>query len=87
MVQGQWQCAGCQKEITELPFQPREGQEVHCRDCYASKRPKRTSSFGQKPMVQGQWECSGCKKPITELPFKPSGDRPLYCRDCYRSQK
>jgi len=87
-VQGHWQCAGCEKEVTELPFQPREGQEIYCRDCYASKRPKRSfGGQGQKQMVQGEWECSGCKKVITELPFRPSGNGPIFCRDCYRSKR
>lgn len=86
MVQGQWKCAECEKEITEMPFQPKEGQEVYCRDCYASKRPPRRN-FGERQMVKGNWECSKCKKEITELPFQPSGDGPLFCRDCYKAQR
>ena len=85
MVQGDWKCSKCEKEITELPFQPAEGQEVFCRECYSAGRPKK--SFGQRQMIQGDWACSECKKPITELPFQPSGDRPLFCKDCYRSQR
>ena len=32
-------CADCGKE-TEVPFEPRQGRPVYCRDCYASKRPR-----------------------------------------------
>ena len=41
MFKGDWKCAECQTAITELPFQPREGSEVYCRDCYRNKRPQR----------------------------------------------
>jgi CxxC-x17-CxxC domain-containing protein len=30
-------CHACGKE-DEVPFQPREGREVYCRDCYSSRR-------------------------------------------------
>jgi len=33
-------CAQCGKE-TEVPFEPREGRPVYCRDCYAKSRPTR----------------------------------------------
>lgn len=33
-------CAECGKE-TEVPFEPREGRPVYCRDCYAKTRPSR----------------------------------------------
>jgi len=32
-------CADCGKE-TEVPFEPRQGRPVYCRDCYASRRPR-----------------------------------------------
>ena len=38
MVQGNWKCAGCGTDITELPFEPRPDQEIFCRDCYRSRR-------------------------------------------------
>jgi len=41
MFQGNWKCADCGQEITELPFEPREGSEVYCRDCYRKRRPPR----------------------------------------------
>lgn len=31
-------CSECKKEC-EVPFEPKEGKPVYCRDCY-SKRPK-----------------------------------------------
>jgi len=33
-------CSECGKEC-EVPFKPTEGKPVYCRDCYASKKPKR----------------------------------------------
>ncbi|MFA5083763.1 MAG: CxxC-x17-CxxC domain-containing protein [Candidatus Paceibacterota bacterium] len=41
MVQGNWKCADCGAEITELPFEPRDGSSVYCRECYAKRRPPR----------------------------------------------
>lgn len=34
MFKGDWKCADCGTAITELPFQPREGSDLRCRDCY-----------------------------------------------------
>ena len=33
-------CAECNKE-TEVPFEPREGRPVYCRDCYSKVRSSR----------------------------------------------
>ena len=33
-------CSECGKE-TEVPFEPREGRPVYCRDCYNTRRPRR----------------------------------------------
>ncbi|MBI2123845.1 MAG: hypothetical protein Q7S62_02100 [bacterium] len=41
MFKGEWTCADCGTAITELPFQPREGSEVYCRDCYRNRKPAR----------------------------------------------
>lgn len=38
MVQGNWKCAQCGADVTELPFSPREGSDVFCRDCYRNKK-------------------------------------------------
>ena len=47
MYQGDWKCAKCQKEITELPFQPDPARldQLLCRDCH---REKRMSFRGQR---------------------------------------
>jgi len=41
MYQGNWKCAECEKEITELPFEPTEDRPVYCRECNAKRRPPR----------------------------------------------
>ena len=33
-------CAQCGQD-TEVPFEPREGRPVYCRDCYIKSRPTR----------------------------------------------
>ena len=38
MVNGQWTCAGCGAEITELPFEPDGTRDIFCRDCHRKKR-------------------------------------------------
>ena len=38
MVKGNWQCADCSKEITELPFEPSPDRPIYCRDCWSKKR-------------------------------------------------
>jgi len=81
-VQGNWTCADCGVEITELPFQPKEGQPVTCKECWLKKRNARRGE-----MVQGNWKCSGCGTTITELPFNPRKGGKVFCRDCYRSQR
>ena len=86
MIKGNWECAGCKKPITELPFEPSGGRPLYCRDCYKKQRND-NQNFTPRGPVKGNWECAGCKTPITELPFEPTGDRPLYCRDCWRKQR
>lgn len=90
MVQGNWTCSDCGKEITELPFQPSGDRPVHCKDCWAKKRSENRSNFqdrAPRQMVQGNWACSECGKEITELPFEPKGDRPVLCKDCWRAKR
>lgn len=90
-VQGNWTCAQCGAQITELPFQPRSDQldTLKCRDCYRSSRPARPERSPREPrdMVQGNWACADCGKAITELPFEPSADRPVRCSDCHRASR
>ena len=33
-------CADCGKEC-EVPFRPKEGRPVYCKECYAKHRPQR----------------------------------------------
>ena len=40
MFQGNWKCAECGKEITELPFLPSPERPVYCKDCWRKKREK-----------------------------------------------
>ena len=37
-VKGNWECAGCKKAITELPFAPTGDRPIYCRDCWRKQR-------------------------------------------------
>lgn len=41
MYQGNWKCADCAKEITELPFEPSGDRPIYCRECHAKRRTQR----------------------------------------------
>lgn len=41
MFKGDWKCADCGKEITELPFEPDQDRPIYCRDCWAKRRTRR----------------------------------------------
>lgn len=41
MIKGNWNCADCQKEITELPFEPSQDRPIYCRDCWSKRRTRR----------------------------------------------
>ncbi len=82
MVQGNWSCSSCDKEITELPFEPDGERPISCSDCWKEKR----ASGGQRQMVQGDWKCSDCGNEIKELPFSPAPDQQVSCRDCWRGK-
>lgn len=41
MVQGNWKCADCGTEITELPFEPAADRPIYCRECWSKKRNQR----------------------------------------------
>jgi CxxC-x17-CxxC domain-containing protein len=45
MFNGNWKCAGCGAEITELPFEPSPDRPIYCRDCWAKKRAERPRRF------------------------------------------
>jgi CxxC-x17-CxxC domain-containing protein len=38
MFKGNWKCADCGAEITELPFQPDSDRPIYCRDCHQKRR-------------------------------------------------
>lgn len=76
-------CAGCGKAITELPFRPKEDQEVRCTDCFRKNKDEERESRMIDVSDKGI-TCASCGKKIEKLPFEPSGDRPVYCSDCYR---
>lgn len=40
MFQGNWKCAQCGKDITELPFEPDPSRldQLLCRDCHREKK-------------------------------------------------
>ncbi len=41
MYQGNWKCSKCGTEITELPFEPKEGLDILCKDCHREKLDQR----------------------------------------------
>lgn len=41
MYQGNWKCAECGAEITELPFEPDGDRPIYCRDCHQKRRRNR----------------------------------------------
>ena len=84
MFEGNWTCSDCSGAITQLPFEPKEGQNITCKECYMKNRPPR--NFERK-MVQGSWKCAGCGGEITQLPFEPKGDGDLFCLDCFKKNK
>lgn len=45
MFKGNWKCADCGKEITELPFEPAPDRPIYCRDCWAKRRAERPRRF------------------------------------------
>lgn len=45
MVKGNWKCAECGVEITELPFEPAADRPIYCRDCWSKKRADRPRRF------------------------------------------
>ncbi len=85
MVKGNWTCAECSGSITELRFEPREGSDVYCPECFRNRKPRR-SSFDRTP-VRGEWSCVDCSTQITELPFQPREGSEVRCRECYAKTK
>jgi len=88
MYQGNWKCSKCGTDINELPFEPKEGLDILCKECHREKLGEKggRNNF-QRKMFQGNWKCASCGKEITELPFEPKEGQEILCRDCYRAQK
>ena len=40
MIQGNWTCSECGKEITEMPFEPRGDSPLYCRECWGKRRDR-----------------------------------------------
>ncbi len=38
MIQGQWKCASCGGEISQLPFQPKNTENLKCLDCFKKSK-------------------------------------------------
>ncbi len=38
MFTGEWQCAGCGAAITQLPFEPRNTDNLKCLDCFKKSK-------------------------------------------------
>ncbi len=38
MFKGNWKCAECESEITELPFEPSADRPIYCRDCHQKRK-------------------------------------------------
>lgn len=45
MFKGNWKCAECGAEITELPFEPDGERPLYCRDCHRTRRQNRPQRF------------------------------------------
>ena len=38
MFEGDWACAGCGNKISQLPFEPRNTENLKCIDCFKASR-------------------------------------------------
>lgn len=72
-------CSVCGKRTT-VPFEPKEGRPVKCRDCFKNSRPFKKNSRWKKEF---DVKCAECGKDTT-VPFKPTQGKPVLCRDCFR---
>jgi CxxC-x17-CxxC domain-containing protein len=85
MFEGNWKCSKCGKDITKLPFEPRDTSNLMCFDCHKANKPQRNNF--EKKMFEGNWKCSGCGGEINQLPFQPKDTSNLKCRDCFRNSR
>ncbi len=84
--QGNWKCCDCDKDITELPFKPKNTENLRCLDCHKKNSPKKENKFKKQAYNNNGkgWPCSECGNNITELPFDPRDTSTLKCKDCFR---
>lgn len=45
VFKGNWSCAQCGAEITELPFEPDGVRDLFCRDCNRERRQNRPRQY------------------------------------------
>lgn len=38
VFEGNWKCADCGKEITQLPFKPSGDRPVYCKECWEKRK-------------------------------------------------
>lgn len=84
--QGDWKCCDCGAAITELPFEPRDTENLRCFECHKKNRPQRNDK-PQRQMYDNNregWQCSECGGRIDKLPFDPRDTSTLKCRDCFQ---
>lgn len=80
-------CDRCGVEF-RVPFKPKPGRELLCRECLRASREEGRSS-GEREHRHGEREggasyeiiCSHCGKPDT-VPFKPYEDSIVLCHEC-----
>ena len=86
-------CAECGEEC-EVPFEPTEGKDVFCQDCFKKRKGPRRD-FGRSPRRfdrdRGPKEmhkatCADCGNEC-EVPFKPTEGRDVFCQDCFRKKR
>jgi len=88
-------CAKC-KEECEVPFEPTEGKDVLCQECFRKNRPPRRSfggrdnrRFGNRDRAPRQMHkavCAKCKREC-EVPFKPTPGKEVLCQECFRANR
>ena len=84
-------CTQCGSDC-EVPFKPKEGRDVLCKECYGKKRKPRFDRNGgnnrnfNRERKMHDAVCGECKKDC-QVPFKPSGDKKVLCKECFIKSK
>jgi len=86
---GDWKCGKCGGAITELPFEPKNTDNLTCKECYLSGKGKTApkQNNAERKMFKGDWKCGKCGGAITQLPFEPKSVSNLTCLDCFRKSQ